>query len=137
MNLVARSLVGCYLCVVAVVTLAQPVYRCEREGKIGYSHEPCPGAREVDTRPTQGLDKSSGVSRKGADVRAAEFDKAVEEGLRPFLGQTPEQWQARHRRAKLSANARSECQALDPRIRSAATEDELFLTRKRYRELGC
>jgi hypothetical protein len=46
---------------------------------------------------TQGLDKSSGQSRKGADVRDAEYDKAMAEALKPLLNETPKQRATRMR----------------------------------------
>lgn len=41
----------------ASATQAQTVYRCEAPGKVMYSHEPCVGAKAVDTTPTQGKNK--------------------------------------------------------------------------------
>lgn len=32
---------------------AQTVYRCGSGGRVVYSHEPCVGAKAVDTTPTQ------------------------------------------------------------------------------------
>lgn len=55
------------LLVIAASANAQPVYRSVGKGAVVYSHEPCIGAEVVDTT-LQGLDKSSGQSRKGADV---------------------------------------------------------------------
>lgn len=61
-----KRLLVVWMLTVPMVALAQKtVYRCESAGKVAYSHEPCVGAREVDTTPTQGLDKMSGHSRKG------------------------------------------------------------------------
>ncbi len=54
---------------------AQTVHRCEVNGRVSYSHEPCVGARRVDATPKQGGDKSNEKSRKGADVRNAELNK--------------------------------------------------------------
>lgn len=48
----------------------QAVYRCDQGGKIGYSHEPCLGGKVIDATPTQGMDKMSGVSRKGPTFSA-------------------------------------------------------------------
>lgn len=137
MNALMPLLFGAWLVVTAGSTIAQPVYRCDAGGKVVYSHDPCPGAREVDTTPTQGLDKSSGQSRKGKDVRDSEFNKAMADAMRPLLNETPEERQRRHRRAKLGAAASAECYALDPKLKAAKSETELFELRKRYRELGC
>jgi len=144
---------ACTACCLAVAvhgTWAQTVYRCESNGRATYSHEPCPGAKAVDTTPTQGLDKSSGVSRKGADVRRDETNRTFSEAMRPITGKTHEERITSHRRFKLSASAQAECKVLDERIpREHAAELKatpatlkgaqfaLFRSRARYRELGC
>lgn len=130
---------------------AQVVYRCEAKGRVSYSYEPCVGAKPVNTTPTQGLDKSSGVSRKGADVRKAESNKAMGDALRPITGLDDQQRVVLHRRFKLSPEAKQECSLLDARLESqeaderAATHPQdlqtaqrsLFESRKRFRELRC
>lgn len=83
---------------------AQVVYRCEAKGRVSYSYEPCVGAKPVNTTPTQGLDKSSGVSRKGADVRKAESNKAMGDALRPITGLDDQQRLTLHRRFKQSGH---------------------------------
>jgi hypothetical protein len=145
-----RRLVVCLFTSCALGAAAQTVYRCEAQGKVVYSHEPCVGAKPVDTTPTQGLDKSSGKSRKGADVRRAETDKMFGEAIRPMTGLDPKQRDTLHRRFKLPHAAKLECAVLDTRLtgqeaaeRNAAPQDlksaqqELFESRKRYRELSC
>lgn len=134
----------------ACVSQAQTVYRCEVRGKVAYSHEPCLGARPIDTTPTQGLDKSSGVSRKGADVRREEFNKSFGDAIRPITGMDDEQRAIMHRRFKLSHAEKLECTWLDSRLESLQADERnasaqnlpaaqlaLFDTRKRYRELRC
>lgn len=134
----------------ASAAAAQTVYRCEAQGKVVYSHEPCVGAKPVDTTPTQGLDKSSGKSRKGADVRRAETDKMFGDAMRPITGLDQQERATLHRRFKLPHAAKLECAALDARLtdqeaaeRNAApqtlkaAQQELFESRKRYRELSC
>jgi hypothetical protein len=129
---------------------AQAVYKCESKGAVVYSHEPCIGAQVVDTTPTQGLDKSSGKSRKGADVVKTEQNKAIAEALQPLLGETPAEREKRHRRFKLPPGDRMECDKLDTRLpaqqsasrnvdKAAAAKAEtlLFESRKRFRELRC
>lgn len=129
----------------------QTVYRCEFQGKVSYSHEPCLGAKAVDTTPTQGLDTSSGRSRKGADVRNAELSKAISDALRPVTGLDDEQRQTLHRRFKLPHAAKLECTALDMRLASHEADERaasnakdlqsarqsLFESRKRFRDLRC
>jgi hypothetical protein len=129
---------------------AQTIYKCESKGSVVYSHEPCLGAQIVDTMPTQGLDKSSGKSRKGADVQRIEQNKAMADGLRPIFGETPEQREIRHRRFKLAPADNLECGYLDIRLPSQETavrdadkgaavraDAALFESRKRYRDLRC
>lgn len=130
--------------------MAQTVYKCEYKGTVVYTHEPCLGAKTVDTTSTQGLDKSSGQSRKGADVRATEQNNAMAEALRPLISETPAQRETRHRRFKLPAGDKLECADLDSRLPAqedavrvaskgdaAAAELSLFQSRKRFRELRC
>lgn len=132
------------------VAHAQAVYRCEAKGKVSYSHEPCVGATVVDTTPTQGLDKSSGVSRKGRDVRREENSKMFNDAVRPLTGRSHEEAKILHRRFKLPASVKLECQWLDARLPAQeaavkkagaasreAAETRLFLSRSRYRNLGC
>jgi hypothetical protein len=129
---------------------AQTVYKCKSNGPVVYSHEPCLGAQVVDTRPTQGLDKLSGTSRKGADVQRSETNKAMSKALEPIFGETAQQYELRHKRFKLPLKDRAECATLDTRLpahetaarnaekdAAAAAEATLFESRKRYRELGC
>jgi hypothetical protein len=137
-------------CLASAVAQAQSVYRCETNGQVAYSHEPCVGARGVDTTPTQGLDKSTGVSRKGRDVQREELNRALNEAMRPLTGMSHEQTKTFERRIKLPASAQAECKLLDLRLPdqeqavrtstpAAKTEAEvkLFLSRRRFRELGC
>jgi hypothetical protein len=130
---------------------AQPVYKCKSSrGTVVYSHEPCVGALVVDTTPTQGLDKSSGQSRKGADVRKSETNRAMAKALEPIFGETAEEYELRHKRFKLPPKQRAECATLDKRLPAeeaavrdagkgevARAEGALFESRKRYREAGC
>lgn len=129
---------------------AQSVYRCETQGSIGYSHEPCVGAKVIDTTPTQGLDKSTGASRKGSDVRREELNRKLNEAMRPLTGMSHEQTKAFERRMKLPASVQAECKLLDFQLpdqeqtvrksaqaATAEAEVQLFLSRRRFRELGC
>jgi hypothetical protein len=155
MSSTLRQIATCYvtaglLGMAASLVCAQPVYKCESKGGVVYTHEPCLGAQVVDTTPTQGLDKSSGQSRKGADVQKSEHNKAMAEALRPIFGETADQREIRHRRAKLAPSDNLECAGLDARlptqeaaIRNAdksavsTAEAALFKSRQRFRELRC
>jgi hypothetical protein len=137
-------------CLASAIAQAQSVYRCETHGRVGYSHEPCVGAKVVDTTPTQGLDKSTGVSRKGRDVQREEFKRSINEIMRPLTGMSHEQTKTFEWRLKLPASAQTECRLLDERLldqeqtvrtstpaTKAEAEVQLFLSRRRFRELGC
>jgi hypothetical protein len=130
--------------------MAQTVYKCESKGSVVYTHEPCLGAKAVDTTATQGLDKSSGQSKKGADVRKIENNKAVAEALRPLFNETPVQREVRHRRFNFPLDQKLECGKLDHQIPvheaslrnadkagAAKAELVLFESRRRFRELRC
>jgi hypothetical protein len=92
-------------------------YKCEVNGKVVYSDSPCLGARRVDVTPTRGLDRSTGQARTGSDVRDERLNEQMAEALRPLLNETPEERALRHRRSKLSPEARAQCRSLDARIR--------------------
>ena len=130
--------------------MAQAVYKCKAEGKTVYSHEPCLGAEVVDTTPTQGLDKSSGKSRKGADVRQSENDKLWADTFRPVLRETQADVETRRRRLKLLPEEKLECSYLDAKLpmqeasaraaaKDAAVQAQTVLleSRRRFRELRC
>lgn len=138
------------LCTAMPVQAQKAVYRCETAGKVSYSHEPCVGAREIDTTPTQGMDRMSGSSRKGADVRQQEHDALMAGALKPLLGMTPQQYQVHKKRQRLSPEDRLACAQLDtqlPGLRQqvqASTPDrkthadvDLYKARKRFNDLNC
>lgn len=138
------------LLVIGTSSNAQPVYKCVAKGAVVYSYEPCVGAAVVDTTPTQGLDKWTGQSRKGADVLGSERNKQMADAMKPLLNETPLQREKRHRRAKLPPPDRMECGRLDSAIELAASnpgpkqgaqpspaDQQLFEQRRRYRELRC
>lgn len=137
-------------CTCSTVVLAQAVYRCEGNGHVAYSHEPCMGAKRVDTTPTQGLDRASGVVRKGQDVRRDETNRALNDAMRPLTGRSHEQAKVLEGRFKLPASAQAECWLLDMTLPGqekashvhdqkarAEADAKLFQSRKRFRELGC
>jgi hypothetical protein len=93
---------------------SRTVYKCEVGGKVVYSDSPCLGAQRVDVTPTQGLNKSSGSERVGADVRRERHNETMAEVMRPLFAETAEQRAKRHRR---------QCDDLDRRISSAELEE--------------
>lgn len=138
------------LCLASHALAQKSVYRCDTAGKASYSHEPCVGAQEVDVTPTQGMDKMTGQSRKGADVRRDELQTLRAEAIRPLTGMTPEQYRVYHRRSALSPRDRQDCAELDATLPAArqraakaapaeraAAEVELYKARKRFNDLNC
>lgn len=127
-----------------------PVYRCETAGRVSYSNEPCVGAKEIDATPTQGMDKMTGASRKGADVRRDEYNTTISNALKPLTGMTPDQYRVHRHRFKLSPSDKAECARLDnslPGLKQRATtaptsgkamaEVELYKARKLFNDLNC
>lgn len=130
--------------------MSQQVYRCEANGKISYSHEPCVGAKAIDTTPTQGMDKMNGKSRKGADVQKAESDRQLAQALQPMTGQSPEAFEITKRRMSLTPLEKHSCNQLDFALPQLAqnvvqatpeqkdyAEGKLYKARKAYRDLRC
>ena len=146
-----RGLTIASLGLAAFTAGAQPVYKCQSaNGSVVYSNDPCLGAKVVDTTPTQGLDKSSGRSLKGAEVNRAENRKVFADALKPLTGMDAAQLDQVGKRQKLGADAQRECGALDRQLvaqeRDSRTTDKsdaaraellLFESRKRFRDLGC
>lgn len=133
-----------------LAAMAQQVYRCEANGKIGYSHEPCVGAKAIDTTPTQGMDKMTGQTKKGADVQRDEFRRQLGTISSTVTGLSPETHMRLAQRQKLSRTAQLECAAWDirlPAIEETAAkarshekeqaEASLFKARKAFRDLRC
>ena len=46
--------------------------------------------KEIDTTPTQCMDKMTGASRKGADVQRAEHNALMADALRLLTSMSPE-----------------------------------------------
>lgn len=124
--------------VVATAAMAQgPVYKCSENGKTSYSHVPCLNATVVDTTPTQGLDKSTGKSMKGEDVKAEiRRQQKSESFYKPLFGETAEETNRRHRRAKFTPEDRAACYKLDPLMQSEKGE-RLLEVRMQYYKLNC
>ena len=129
---------------------SRTAYRCEIQGKIQYSDQPCLGAKRVDLEPTRGLNKSSGTERVGKDVQHERFQEGFAEAVRPLTGLDAERFKVQVHRHKLSPEAKRECAALDraiprqealPKASDGATqirnEQTLFQMRARFVKLGC
>jgi len=146
-----RSLLLLALVCCASPAFAQkPVYRCETAGRVSYSDAPCVGATEIDATPTQGMDKMTGKSRKGKDVRRDEYNTALAEAIQPLTGMNADEYRVYQRRFKLSPADKLECARLDSRlpalnqsVQTAAANDlaraevDLYKARKRFNDLNC
>jgi len=129
---------------------ARTVYKCVINGKTTFSDEPCLGAEKINVEPTRGIDKSTGTSRKGADVHREEFKEAIAEAVKPLTGMNARELDATHRRLMLEPAARLECAQLDRHIaggesderaatqtQRSAVQQQLLIDRQRHRKLGC
>lgn len=140
-----------------VLTLAQhlpapsrTIYKCNVAGKVVYSDDPCKGAEKLEIEPTRGMDSLSGKRAVGADVNRERSRESFAEAIRPLSGMNAKQLDAYGRRQKLSAEQRQECSALDKDMSEieqkearavgnarANLQEQLFVMRKRFRELRC
>jgi len=145
------------LALVATSALAQKlpapsrtVYKCEVNGKVVYSDDPCVGAQRMEIEPPRGVNRSTGVKREGADVRREHVNEAIAEAVRPLTGKDAKQMDKAGRRMKLQPEAQRECRWLDTAIPAQenkerlarahereATQRELYTMRVRARELRC
>lgn len=134
---------------VATAASAQ-IYRCEQGGKVSYSDEPCVGAKVVDATPTQGMDKMTGSTRKGAEVLRDERRKTMDTALQPLTGLNHDQMNAERRRLKLSPDDKAACRNLDrqlpgleaqvgrvPASQKQEAEADLYKARRALFELKC
>lgn len=145
-----RTLLAIMVLMLLATAASAQVYRCEHGGKVSYSDEPCVGAKVVDATPTQGMDKMTGSTRKGADVLRDENRKAVDAALQPLTGLDHEQMNVERKRHKLSAADKITCRNLDRQLpeleartaRSAASQKQeadtdLYKARKTFFALKC
>lgn len=128
----------------------KPVYRCETAGKVSYSDAPCVGAKEIDATPTQGMDKMTGTSRKGADVRRDEHNAVMADALKPLTGMNADQYRVYKHRLKLTPRDKAECARLNTNLpelkqraatalssEKALADVELYKARKQFNDQNC
>jgi hypothetical protein len=134
-------------------TLPQPtrtVFKCEVNGNVVYSDEPCVGAKRVDVEPTRGLNRSTGREVVGKDVARETQSALLSEAIRPITGMSAERFEVEKRRVYLAPEIKTECNRLDAGISSgerqeaillgaekAVVQQHLYSMRKRYREAKC
>ncbi len=147
--LIALCLLGSTLSLTAQAT---DVYRCDQDGRVVFSDEPCLGAKRIEVHPTQGMDKLSGKSRKGEDVRRNEHHRQMDQALRPLHGRTHEEMNVQRRRYgnNLTPGEHARCAVMDQQLKTqearevgargealAETQKSLFQLRREHRALGC
>ena len=154
---IAMALIGAWsLCatpIVAAQTLHAPsrtLFKCQDKGKIIYSDSPCLGAEKLEVEPARGVNKLSGQTRVGHDVRNEIHREMIAEAIRPLTGLSAKQFEVEARRYKLPGAAQQECRRLDQDLASTEFEEKrtaqnglrdvqarLFVMRQRFRELRC
>lgn len=157
----ARTTV-CRLVATSLLVLALPghaqlpapsrtIYKCEVNGKIAYTDEPCLGAQRLDVVPTRGVDKLSGQVRTGADVAREHYRESMARAVQPLTGMNPQQYSTQVRRHQLDAGAQRECRVLEADILDnealerrggaretiASLQQDTLALRQRYHKLRC
>lgn len=148
-------LMACLACsaVLAQSQLPAPsrtIYKCVVKGSVTYSDEPCVGAQRLDATPTRGVDRLSGSTRIGKDVAAEIRTEQFATALRPLSGMSTSEFATAVRRNGLQPAVQRECSELEPAIlkleqaekrNDASTinqvQQDLFVLRKRYKNLAC
>jgi hypothetical protein len=124
---------------------SRTIYKCEVNGKVTYSDEPCLGAKRIDAEPPRGLDSYSGQRRIGEDVRREIWRENLVKGSQPITGMNVQQFDAVVRRQGLDANTQRECRGLEHDIlqleqadgQDLALQRDLLARRKRFKDLRC
>lgn len=133
-----KKRIGLVACLAVGCAVAQPVYRCGNT----YSHEPCPGAKLVDTTYTEGVDSLSGQKRISGDVLIQRTAREVHNELygKPNRGKgVQERFDAQWRRStgNLTVKQRLHCEALDKAMPLEKDPNRLYELRLQYRRSGC
>lgn len=128
----------------------EKVYRCENNGRIEYTEQPCLGAKEIDVTPTKGLETHKGANIRSPALQRERFREHLIEGIQPATGMDLKEFNKFERRQKLPPSAKSTCALLDKRLPSldqartraeqknkADAEAELFKARMQYKDLKC
>ncbi|MFG6414972.1 DUF4124 domain-containing protein [Roseateles sp. DC23W] len=128
---------------------SRTVFKCEKDGRVHYSDEPCAAAKRLQVEPTRGM-TSTGNERPGADVRREQFDEQMGDALRPLTGKDHPQFEVARKRVYLRPAVQRECAALDFSLPQAEASERvardgelaevqatLLKQRRRFRELKC
>lgn len=130
--------------------MAQQVYRCEVNGKVSYSNEPCQGAKLVKNPPAQSSDRTPAQHQKDIDTLKAELERNNATKTRALAAKAPEDPEVAKRRENLTPLAKHSCSLLDqslPQLRENAAhgtpenkekaEVQLYKARKAFQDLRC
>ena len=103
----------------------------------------------MDITPTRGLNQITGKERTGSDVAKEKYREMFSDALKPVTGLNREQYEATHRRFKLSAEDKKACSNLDTLLEKlekkggsgvefkAEQDEEKYVARKKFRDLRC
>lgn len=130
---------------------SRTIYKCEVNGKIAYTDEPCLGAQRLDVVPTRGVNKLSGQVRTGADVAREHRQENLARAIKPLSGMNEQQFSTQVRRHQLDAGAQRECRVLEADILDnealerrggaretvASLQQDTLALRQRYHKLRC
>lgn len=129
---------------------SRTIYKCKVNNQVAYTDQPCLGGQRIDTEPSRGLNKLTGKELIGKDVAQERHNEQMANVLRPLTGMNPQQFDVQRRRVYLPAAAKAECGTLDGNIGQDesiergvagaikdAVQQDLYVKRKRYKELGC
>jgi hypothetical protein len=130
---------------------SRTVYKCDVNGKVTYSDNPCLTAERLEIEPTRGADSITGSRRRGKDVQREMHREQVAEAVKPLTGMNAEQLEQAGKRRRLDLKSQTECARLDSSIPAlerreaaelaaadrASVQQTLLAQRQRSRQLGC
>lgn len=135
---------------IALPPASRSVFKCEENGKVVYSDQPCLGAERLTIQPTRGMNKATGKERIGSDVAREHRHETFVEAVKPLTGMDQGQFDKASRRTKLDSRAKAKCKALDAEIGRLESQrkvlapserqqnnSQLLDARTQYRNIGC
>lgn len=95
------------LCLVGA-SQAQTIYRCGN----AYSDVPCPGFKEVDILPTDGMHSLSGTKRTNVETQRRELFRGIDKAVQPLTGIPAEEMERRRSEARAKSIPRIPVEAV-------------------------
>lgn len=136
--------------VVKVPPTSRTVFKCNVDGKVVYSDNPCLGAQVLNIQPTRGLNQSTGKEITGRDVMVEKNHEAFVQAVKPVTGMDQHEFDVAKQRVNMSGPQKAECVRLDSEIAAGETQERsvakdaligiqarLLAMRTRYKGLGC